>query len=395
MWFVWVFLLVYGIVNFYIYLGMKKVFVPWPIANRLYPWIFSFVSFSYIAGRSMGQRQPEVLSELLLWVGAFWFAMVLYSLIGFGLVDLYKLVSGHLLGLTFDVGFERRLRILVLVSACVSIGVGWWNASSPKMRKVEIFLDKKWGEKDPLRILVISDLHLGSMVGSGKLKRIVDLARISNPDLILLPGDILDEDPHRILEDRVTDILRELKAPLGVYAVTGNHEYLAGVERACSYLEKTGIRVLRDQVVKVGDYLYIVGREDRSSLAFTGRKRRDLKELLVDIPVGYPILVMDHQPLELGEAQENGVDILVSGHTHHGQLFPLNYLTRLIYEVSWGYAKKGSTHIYVSCGAGTWGPPVRLGSIPEVVELVVTSEVKGRVIQEERPPNWRFFLEKR
>jgi len=374
MWFVWVFLFVYGIVNFYIYLRLKKVLLPLTLASRLCPWIFSFFSLSYIAGRSLGSRPPEVVSDLLLWIGSFWFAMVLYSFLGFALFDLYKLLFGHLFGFGLDPGLERKARILTLVSALFAIGAGYWNAWEPKIRTVHMKLEKKLGERDPLRVAVISDIHLGTIVGEKKLRKIVGLVQSLKADLILLPGDILDEDPHRILGNQVRGILRELTAPLGVYAVTGNHEYLAGVERACSYLEETGIRVLRDEAVKVGESLYIVGREDRSSSLFTGRKRASLRELLANIPQGCPVLVMDHQPVNLDEAKENGVDIQVSGHTHHGQLFPLNYITQLVYEVSWGYIKKGGTHIYVSCGVGTWGPPVRLGSTPEIVELVLTSK---------------------
>jgi predicted MPP superfamily phosphohydrolase len=374
MWFVWVFLFLYGIVNFYIYLGLKKVFLPLPLASRVCPWIFSFFSLSYIAGRSLGARPPEVVSDLLLWIGSFWFAVVLYSFLGFAILDLYRLLFGQLLGFGLDPGLERKARVLTLVSALFAIGAGYWNGCEPKIRTVHINLEKKLGERDPLRVAVISDLHLGTIVGEKKLRKIVGLVQSLKADLILLPGDILDEDPHRILGNQVRGILKELSAPFGVYAVTGNHEYLAGVEKACSYLEETGIRVLRDEVVKVGDSLYIVGREDRSSSVFAGRKRASLRELLANIPQGYPILVMDHQPVNLHEAEENGVDIQVSGHTHHGQLFPLNYITELVYEVSWGYVKKGGTHIYVSCGVGTWGPPVRLGSRPEIVELVLTSK---------------------
>jgi len=377
MWFVWVFLFVYGLVNFYIYLGLKKVFLPWPMASRLCPWIFCFFSLSYIAGRFLGSRPPEVVSDLLLWIGSFWFAMVLYIFMGFAVFDLYKLVFGQLLGFGLDPKLERKARILTLFSALFAIGAGYWNASQPTIRTVKITLEKELGERDPLRVAVISDLHLGTIVGEKRLSRIVELVQSLGPDLILLPGDILDQDPHRILGNQVRGILKGLNAPLGVYAVTGNHEYLAGVERACSYLEAAGIRVLRDEAVKVGDSLYIVGREDRSSSVFTGRKRASLRELLANIPRGYPILVMDHQPVNLDEAKENRVDIQVSGHTHHGQLFPLNYITELVYEVSWGYLKKGETHIYVSCGVGTWGPPVRLGSRPEIVELILTSQGKA------------------
>jgi hypothetical protein len=95
-------------------------------------------------------------------------------------------------------------------------------------------------------------------------------------------------------------------------------------------------------------------------------------ELLEGIPSEYPILLMDHQPFEVGESMENGIDLQVSGHTHHGQLWPLNYITNAVYAVSWGYRKDGNRHLYVSCGVGTWGPPVRIGNQPEIVNFRIS-----------------------
>ncbi|HUI65552.1 MAG TPA: metallophosphoesterase, partial [Bacteroidota bacterium] len=189
------------------------------------------------------------------------------------------------------------------------------------------------------------------------------------PDLILLPGDIVDEDLGPVIRENLGEMLRSLHARLGVYAVTGNHEYIGGAEAAVAYLRDHGITVLRDSVAKLDNGLYVIGREDRSSTQFGGKKRRALSDLMSDVDRSHPLLLMDHQPFHLEEAAKEGIDVQLSGHTHHGQLWPLNYITEAVYELSWGYLRKGNTHVVVSSGVGTWGPPVRTGNRPEIVLL--------------------------
>ena len=218
-----------------------------------------------------------------------------------------------------------------------------------------------------------SDIHLGTIIGRHQFDRIVDRLIELKPDLILLPGDIIDEDLAPVLVEDVGDHLRALQAPLGVIACTGNHEYIGGVEEAVSYLREHGLTVLRDSVMTLANGVQVVGRDDRSIRQFAGKERKPLAELMKGVDAERPIILMDHQPFGLGEAASAGIDLQVSGHTHHGQLWPANLITGAIYEVSWGLARIGQTHVYVSSGAGTWGPPVRLGNVPEIVFLRLRS----------------------
>ncbi|MDW7682284.1 MAG: metallophosphoesterase, partial [bacterium] len=165
--------------------------------------------------------------------------------------------------------------------------------------------------------------------------------------------------------------LSTIQSKYGVFAVTGNHEYIGGVDAATDYLQNYGVSVLRDSVVKIVDSIYLIGREDRSIRRFSGKARTSLDSLMQGVDRNYPCFLLDHQPFELSEAARNGIDLQICGHTHHGQLWPLNLITRMLYEKSWGYLKRGDTHYYISSGAGTWGPPVRIGNHPEIVEIVV------------------------
>jgi predicted MPP superfamily phosphohydrolase len=146
---------------------------------------------------------------------------------------------------------------------------------------------------------------------------------------------------------------------------------------ACKYLTDHNITVLRDSTIRLNGALFIVGREDRSITQFMRKTRRPLSELMVGVDKRQPIILMDHQPIGLDEASEQGADLQLSGHTHHGQIWPFHLITKAVYEVSWGYKKKGQTHVYVSSGVGTWGPPVRLGNTPEIINIKLSFGKNG------------------
>ncbi|WP_319779637.1 metallophosphoesterase [Maridesulfovibrio sp.] len=180
-------------------------------------------------------------------------------------------------------------------------------------------------------------------------------------------GDILDDHDSEL--SGAADELALIKAPLGKFAVLGNHEYYLGNRWSRRMLEKQGVQVLGDSSTIVDDKFLLVGRNDFANLR-SGGPRFALKNV---IPEGnsLPIILMDHTPRELDEAEQNNVALQVSGHTHNGQLFPFNLVVKKLYEQEYGTYKKGDTLYYISCGVGTWGPPLRTTSRPEVVLMKV------------------------
>jgi hypothetical protein len=187
-----------------------------------------------------------------------------------------------------------------------------------------------------------------------------------------LAGDIVDEDLAPVIHNDLGRSLKKLKAPLGVFAITGNHEYIGGAEAAVKYLEEHGIRMLRDTSVKISESFWLAGRNDRDSRRFSAKERKGLDKVLEGVDLSLPVILMDHQPFNLQQVADAGVDFQLSGHTHHGQLWPFNYITNAIYELSWGYKQKGDSHFYVSSGYGGWGPPVRTGNRPEILDIYIT-----------------------
>jgi predicted MPP superfamily phosphohydrolase len=243
---------------------------------------------------------------------------------------------------------------------------GSYNAWTPIVRTYEITVNKKSPMKD-VKIFMASDLHLGSVVGVNHLKRLVHLANVEKPDLVLLAGDIINDNIDPFLQKNMGKMLAEIKAPLGIYAVLGNHDYYGGDSiNLKAELNKRGITVLMDEYVNINDSFYLVGRKEH-----TDPGRKFLQEYLQGLDKNKPIIMMDHQPKDLKEAEENGVDLLLSGHTHRGQLAPANFLTNAIFENDWGHLAKGNFHSLVSSGFGLWGPPLRIGSQAEVLVIDV------------------------
>jgi predicted MPP superfamily phosphohydrolase len=320
-----------------------------------------------------------MLSDLFIWMGSFWIAAMIYFLIAVVSLDVLRLVN-HFLPFFPAAITEHYSQAKYITSACVMglVGLvllgGHINSLMPRVRKLDISVAKRAGMMKTLNIVAASDIHLGTIVGRARIDPIVDEINRLDPDLVLLPGDIVDEDLGPVIRQNLGEALKNIKARLGVYAVTGNHEYFGGVERACAYLTDHSIVMLRDQSARIGDSFYLVGREDRSIGRMDGHPRKALHELMAAVDKTYPVILMDHQPFGLNEAVVEGVDLQISGHTHFGQLWPINYIVRAIYELAWGYKKISATHFYVSDGVGTWGPPVRVGNRPEIVNIRVNFE---------------------
>jgi predicted MPP superfamily phosphohydrolase len=359
-----------------VYIGMRgwQALPPHSTWRTLYVAALLFFSLSFVAGRLLERVWLSPVSEGLTWIGSYWLAAMLYFFLAVVVIDLFRLLVAVVPFVPDQfLMYLRAQRGWILAGVMILVAlllvVGHWNASIPRVKRLELTLVHPLKGERSLRVVAASDIHLGTIIGRTRLDRIVRMINELNPDLVLLPGDVVDEDIAPVIRENLGESLREIKSRYGVYSVTGNHEYIGGADEACRYLEEHGVQVLRDRVATLPNGLQIVGREDRSMRQFTGRARKPLKDLLDGLDRARPILLMDHQPFQLEEAAEAGVDLQLSGHTHHGQVWPINYITNAIYEKSWGYLKLGGTHFYVSSGVGTWGPPVRLGNTPEILLL--------------------------
>ncbi len=226
------------------------------------------------------------------------------------------------------------------------------------------------------KIVMASDLHIGYHNRRAELARWIDLINAEHPDLVLFAGDIIDGSMRPLIEERMAEEFRRIQAP--VYACLGNHEGYAGVDDAVQFYHDAGICLLRDSAVTVGDDLRIIGRHDRMHL-----KRKSINELVQDTtlhpspstlnPQQYTI-VLDHQPFHLDHTAAAGVDFQLSGHTHHGQIWPVSWITHAIYECTYGEWRQGNTLIYVTSGLGIWGGKFRIGTCSEYVVATIKQQ---------------------
>ncbi|MBE0711431.1 MAG: metallophosphoesterase [Candidatus Aminicenantes bacterium] len=369
---------IYGLINFYVLRRGAQALGGYPAAKLVFMAAFIAMALAYPLGRVLMSLGRNSLSSPFIMAGSFHMVVMLYGFIGAVLIDLVRLLNAffHFLPRSFSSRPSPAGLVLFLAVAGItvlSIAAGAYNAVRPRTVELSLSIPKKAGTIDHLTIVLASDLHLGTLVGKSRLEKIVDRVNALAPDIVLMPGDLVDETVTAEIEAEFSAVMRRIRAPLGVFAVPGNHEFYSGLERNLACIRACGIKVLEDEAVGVAGAFVLVGRRDPSSLAPL-EPRLPIRDILdkQGFDDRLSVILLDHQPAHLEEANRAGVDLQLSGHTHAGQLFPLDLINRMVWELNWGYLRKGDTQYYVTSGVGTWGPPVRTGSRPEIVRIHLT-----------------------
>ena len=328
------------------------------------------------------ERMPLDVASVVYEIGNSAIFVLLYLVMIFLVLDLGRAV--HLIPKTwlFSNGYTS-LGVLAMMLAL--FGYGNMHYYNKVRQPLEIKTDKAISlERDSMKglgekttkIVLLSDLHLGYHNRRSEFKKWVDLINAEHPDLILIGGDIIDISVRPLLDENVAEEFHRLKAP--VYACLGNHEYYSGEPKAQQFYREAGIHLLRDSVAKIG-YIAIIGRDDRSNphrksiaeIIGQAEKKGSLTELSGKKKSKEVTILLDHQPYHLEEAEQNGIDFQFSGHTHHGQVWPISWITDAIYEDAFGPLRKGYTQYYVSSGMGIWGGKFRIGTRSEYVVLTL------------------------
>jgi len=367
-------LLLYVFLNGYIIKRGLQAFSSQSAGRLLFVVVFSFFILSFPLSRIINGQFSHRLSQILAVPGIYYLSFMFYLFLLIFLKDLIRwgcylmrqpVKASSWLSVSNTVSFEAILTLSLII-----IFLGHLNAIHPVVETLHLQVDKKADSRTGLRVVMLSDIHLGMYNRSNRLEALVRKINELDPEIVFFAGDIVDEAIGAEEEEKMVRLMKDIRAPLGLFACPGNHEYYGGLEKNISYLERAGVQELLDKALKVDDSFYVIGRKDWAALRF-GDGRASLLAIMAASQVDHslPLIVLDHQPIGLEEAQQAGADLLLCGHTHAGQLFPLNIINRFIYEKNWGYLKKGRTHIYVTSGAGTWGPAVRTGSRSEIVLL--------------------------
>ena len=304
------------------------------------------------------EHMPLWACQALYEVGTSWIIIILYMFMLFLALDLGRLF--HLVPKTFM--FNSLAGTLTVTGLLLAIFI-YGNIHYHHKVRQPLQLSSRGKVTKPVKVLLMSDLHLGYHNRRDEFARWVDLINAEKPDLILIAGDIIDISVDPLIRENVAEEWRKLKAP--VYSCMGNHEYYANEPLARQFLADAGIHLLRDTSAIVGD-LCIIGRDDA-----TNRRRLPLDQLMTKADTTKFTILLDHQPYHLEQAEKAGIDFQFSGHTHHGQVWPLNWITDKMYECAFGAWTRSNTVYYVSSGMGIWGGKFRIGTRSEYVVATI------------------------
>lgn len=346
-----------------VYIARRASSVPW-IARHVPTWLLVLVTVSlgtaYLLARvcyAKGLRWPGVPLDF---IGANWIGFAFYLLIALFLADLVTGFGFLLPKLVPQIrGWALLLGLAVGLAAFVN------GQRAPVVREYEVVLKGLPAERDGTRIALLTDLHLGALIGDYWLADRLAQVEALKPDVVVFAGDIIEGD-HR--EDlRLVSLLGRFRAPLGVYAVTGNHEYYAGIEQSVAALKRAGLRVLRDEWIEPVPGFVLAGVDDLTFRWRFGKIGEEVEKTLKGIPPGKGVVLLSHSPLKADRAAAGGAGLMLSGHTHDGQIWPFGYVSRTRYPLLAGrYEVDGMTAI-VCRGTGTWGPRMRLFYPSEIV----------------------------
>ena len=330
------------------------------VASCIVAFLTLFLSFTCLT-----DKLPLSIASVVYETGTSALIIILYLVMLFLLLDIARLCHIIPKGWLCANAYTSVAVLLVIVAILV-----YGNINFNNKRRIELSLEAYFGiGEEPVKLVLLSDLHLGYGNRRADFAKWVDKVNAEKPDIILIGGDIIDMSKKPLLEENVAEEFKRFNAP--VYACLGNHEYYSGKESALEFYKKAEINLLIDSVATIGK-ISIIGRDDR-----TNGNRKSVDELVKNVPQLNYMILLDHQPYNLREADFAGIDFQFSGHTHRGQVWPVSLITDYIFEKSHGYLRRWDTDYYVSSGIGIWGGKFRIGTYSEYVVATITSSKKS------------------
>ncbi len=348
----------------YIFLRGFQNFAHYPVGKWIYTATYVMLLLVMFVGLFGADYFSSNVGGTLSFIGFTFLIMALYMGLAFLIIDVFRLVNYGFIHADAAMVHTCRMWASAISFGVVVVAlvIGNYKFNHPNVTTLAVSTENP-AQSKTLKIVMASDLHFGNNIQKKHAQRYVKLINEQNPDIVLFVGDISDRNIEPFFQQHIDDTLRQIRSKYGVYGVPGNHEYYADNRNLnYEYYEKAGIRMLFDEAVLIDSSFYVVGRDDK-----TNRRRKKLSEIVQNLDKNYPMILLDHQPYLLEEAEQNGVAMQFSGHTHNGQFFPGNLIVKAIFELSYGYKKKGHTHYYVSSGLGIWGPLYRIGTQSELV----------------------------
>ncbi|NMM62848.1 metallophosphoesterase [Clostridium sp. P21] len=347
------------------------------IRSKLYWFIFWTLALSYIISVLLRSflSVNNLFTSIFTAVGVICLAITFYLIIVFPIVDIMKFILRK-------IGYKGKVRnylsrlygngLSVFLVVFIIIGFGLWNANHVMITNYDLTINKKAGKVTSLNVVMIADVHMGIGIKEKGIDKMVNSINALNPDIVFFCGDIMDESSTTKLKSYASNAFKNIKSKYGVYGVTGNHEYIEkNLPETLYYLKNGNVKMLQDTAVKIDNSFYVVGRNDPAGIDREKEGIKPLSKILKDSNRELPIIVLNHRPTNLEEDEKEKVDIQLSGHTHKGQFFPNNFITKMVYEDDYGYLKRNNFNLIVTSGYGTWGPPIRIGTKAEIVNVKI------------------------
>jgi predicted MPP superfamily phosphohydrolase len=370
-----------GSVHYYFWARLvrdTKLPPPWNRILAIALVVLAVLSVSWIL---LVRFVPRDIGAPALWLTFTWFGVMFFLFVLLVPADLIRVLTGLGMRVGGSAADPARREFMSRVMGTV-VGVGAFGLSgmaaytglrSVAIKKVPVVLARLPRALSGYRIVQMTDIHVGPTIGQTFIEELVQKSNALDPDMVVITGDLVD---GRVSElGKFCEPLRKLRSRDGVYFVTGNHEYYSGVDEWIAFLQTVGIRVLRNERVSIRGQggFDLAGIDDFRAGDFGNGHGPDLSKALTGRDPSRSLVLLAHQPKAVVEAAENNVDLQLSGHTHGGQLFPFNYLVALEQPFVAGLHRKKDTQVYVSCGTGYWGPPMRLGIPAEITEIELRS----------------------
>ena len=376
------FFIVYGGLHLYVFSKIKGAFPLPPVANICLMLLLVFMLLAPLLIRLSERYGYESSAALLSYIGYIWMGIVLLFFTVSILFDLYRLLiftGAHIFNKDLS-SLKPSPLFLLIVPLVISLSLnayGYFEAKNIRTEQITITTPKLPREIGRLRIVQISDVHVGLIIRGERLKRMMEKVRKAEPDILVSTGDLVDGQMNNLSQP--AGLLRDIHPKYGKFAITGNHEFYAGIDHALEFHRRAGFLVLRGEAVTLPGLINIAGVDDRDGKRFGLYTNVPEKTLLANLPGKYFTLLLKHRPILDGEAF-GLYDLQLSGHTHKGQIYPFSLVTKYIFPYHTGYFQlpKGS-RLYVSRGTGTWGPPIRFLSPPEVTVIDLVHQEEGKI----------------
>ena len=350
--------------------------------------IYTLIALTPLTGFLI--RKPAFLHRILKITSNYFLGIFMYILMVLFSIDIVRLILKYAVHASW---IQSRIVFAAVGACCICIVIiisfsGIYHAKHITVTPYTSTVDKSAPDMDSLKIVLLADTHFGYNSGAVHAQEIVDKINEQNPDLVCIAGDIFDNEYDAVREpEKISEILRTIRSKYGVYACWGNHDLnepiLAGFTfkhkkedskqlkdpRMKRFLQNSNIQLLEDEAVLIDNSFYVVGRKDASLIEKIEEKRKTPAQLTQKLDKDKTIIVIDHQPKELQDIADAGVDLDLCGHTHDGQTFPGNFTVKFLWENPCGYLQKGSMHNIVTSGSGVWGPAMRVGTDSEICTI--------------------------